>query len=151
RQRPAGRAGPAARPPPRHRGHGLRGFPVHYYGRDLAFIHDQGYRNYAGRCAPGILELLEPVRDGVVLELGCGSGALTRHLLAAVLGVGATAASADMLALAREARGPEADLRRLAMPGDPLPAADAIVSVGHAISYLPDAAAVDQALVAAAG
>jgi hypothetical protein len=32
----------------------------------------------------------------------------------------------------------------------PLPAADAIVSVGHAISYLPDAAAVDRALVAMA-
>jgi hypothetical protein len=32
------------------------------------------------------------------------------------------------------------------LPDDPMPAADAIVSVGHAISYLPDAAAVDRAL-----
>ncbi len=127
---------------------------MHYYQHDLAFIHDQGYGLYADRCAPGILELLSPLRDlrdGLVVELGCGSGALTRHLLAAGLRVVATDASADMLALAREALGPEADLRLLTLPGDPLPAADAIVSVGHAISYLPDAAAVEAALAAVAG
>ena len=125
--------------------------PVHYYQRDLAFIHDRGYGLHADRCAPGILELLSGIGDGLVLEFGCGSGALTRHLLAAGLRVVATDASADMLALAREALGPAADLRLLALPGDPLPAADAIVSVGHAISYLPDAAAVDAALTALAG
>jgi SAM-dependent methyltransferase len=124
---------------------------VHYYQRDLALIHDQGYGLHADRCAPGILELLSGVGDGLVLEFGCGSGALTRHLLAAGLRVVATDASPDMLALARAALGPDADLRLLALPGDPLPAADAIVSVGHAISYLPDAAAVDAALTALAG
>jgi SAM-dependent methyltransferase len=122
-----------------------------YYQRDLAFIHDRGYGLHADRCAPGILELLAGVGDGLVLEFGCGSGALTRHLLAAGLRVAATDASPDMLALARAALGPSADLRLLALPGDPLPAADAIVSVGHAISYLPDAAAVDAALAALAG
>ena len=122
-----------------------------YYQHDLAFIHDRGYGLHADRCAPGILELLSGVGDGLVLEFGCGSGALTRHLLAAGLRVIATDASADMLALARAALGPEADLRRLALPDDPLPAADAIVSVGHVISYLPDAAAVEAALAALAG
>ena len=58
---------------------------MHYYQRDLAFIHDQGYGLHADRCAPGILDLLTPARGGLVLELGCGSGALTRHLLAAGL------------------------------------------------------------------
>ena len=124
---------------------------MHYYQRDLALIHDQGYGLHADRCAPGILELLSGVGEGLVLEFGCGSGALTRHLLAAGLRVVATDASPDMLALAREALGPGVDLRLLALPGDPLPAADAIVSVGHAISYLPDAAAVDAALTALAG
>lgn len=122
-----------------------------YYQRDLAFIHDRGYGLHADRCAPGILELLSGVGDGLVLEFGCGSGALTRHLLAAGLRVVATDASADMLALARTSLGPDADLRVLALPGDPIPAADAIVSVGHAISYLPDAAAVEAALTALAG
>ena len=74
---------------------------MHYYQRDLAFIHDRGYGLHADRCAPGILELLAPERGGLVLEFGCGSGALTRHLLAAGLRVIATDASPDMLALAR--------------------------------------------------
>jgi SAM-dependent methyltransferase len=129
---------------------------VSYYQHDLAFVHDRGYGGHADRCAPGILELLAPVHGGLVLELGCGSGALTRHLLAAGHRVIATDASADMLALARSALARSAldghaDLRVLTLPDDPLPPADAIVSVGHVISYLPDAAAVDRALAAAAG
>ena len=123
---------------------------MHYYQRDLALIHDRGYGLHGDRCAPGILDLLAPVHDGVVVELGCGSGALTRHLLAAGLRVIATDASPDMLALARKALGPEADLRELTLPGDPLPPADAVVSVGHVLSYLPDAAAIEAALAAAA-
>jgi SAM-dependent methyltransferase len=122
-----------------------------YYRHDLALIHAQGYGGYADHCAPGILSLLSPVRGGVVLELGCGAGALTRHLLDAGFAVIATDAAPAMLELAWEALGGEADLRRLRLPDDPLPAADAIVSVGHVISYLPDTAAVERALVAMAG
>src|SRR5271154_3073078 len=114
-------------------------------------VHARGYSRHADRCAPGILELLDPVRGGLVLELGCGAGALTRHLLAAGHRVIATDASAALLELARAALGGEAALRQLVLPDDPLPAADAIVSVGHVISYLPDAAAVDRALIAMAG
>ena len=47
---------------------------MHYYSRDLALVHDRGFGQHADRCAPGILELLSPVRGGLVLELGCGSG-----------------------------------------------------------------------------
>jgi SAM-dependent methyltransferase len=120
---------------------------VAYYQHDLALVHARGFGQHADRCAPGILDLLAPVKGGLVLELGCGAGALTRHLLAAGHRVIATDASAAMLELARAALGGEAELRRLALPDDPLPAADAIVSVGHVISYLPDAAAVDRALI----
>ena len=122
---------------------------MYYYRHDLALIHDRGHGQHADRCAPGIIELLSPVRGGLVLELGCGSGALTRHLLAAGFQVIVTDASPDMLALARASLGPGADLRRLTLPEDPLPAADAVVSVGHVISYVPSAAAVDQGLAMA--
>ena len=127
-----------------------------YYQSDLALVHALGYGQHADNCAPGVLGLLAPVLGGQVLEVGCGAGALTRHLLAAGHRVIATDASADMLALARTAltrtgRGGSADLRRLTLPDDPLPAADAIVSAGHVVSYLPDAAAVDRALEAMAG
>ena len=49
-----------------------------YYSRDLALVHARGFGQHADRCAPGILALLSPVSGGLVLELGCGSGALTR-------------------------------------------------------------------------
>lgn len=122
-----------------------------YYARDLALVHARGYGQHADRCAAGILELLAPVSGGLVLELGCGAGALTRHLLAAGHRVIATDASADMLSAARAELGEQADLRLLALPGDPLPAADAIVSVGHVISYLSDATAVEMTLISMAG
>jgi SAM-dependent methyltransferase len=120
---------------------------VDYYQHDLALVHARGFGQHADRCAPGILDLLAPVKGGLVLELGCGAGALTRHLLAAGHRVVATDASAAMVGLARMMLGAKADVRRLALPDDPLPAADAIVSVGHVISYLPDAAAIDRALI----
>ncbi len=123
-----------------------------YYRRDLALIHHRGFGFHADDCAPGILTLLEPVRarDGLVVELGCGSGLLTRHLLDAGNRVIATDASPAMLDLAREVIGEAEEIRRLTLPDDPIPAADAIVSVGHALSYLPTAGAIDQALVAIA-
>jgi SAM-dependent methyltransferase len=121
-----------------------------YYGTDLALIHDAGFSAHADACAPGLLRILEPVlrRSGLVVELGCGSGALTRHLIDAGHRVVATDASPAMLALAR-GRVPDADeIRPLTLPHDPIPAADAIVSVGHAVSYVEDAPTVERTIVA---
>jgi SAM-dependent methyltransferase len=123
-----------------------------YYRGDLARIHHEGFAFHADDAAAGIIELLEPVRSsgGLVLEVGCGSGLLTRHLVDAGFRVIATDASPAMLDLAREvAPGAEA-IERLTLPDDPLPSADAVVSVGHALNYLPDEASIDRALVAIA-
>lgn len=122
-----------------------------YYRRDLALIHHLGFGFHADACAPGILKLLEPVqeRGGLVVELGCGSGLLTRHLLDAGHKVIATDASPAMLDLARE-NAADADIVELVLPDDAIPAADAIVSVGHVLCYLPDEPAIDRALVAIA-
>jgi SAM-dependent methyltransferase len=115
-------------------------------------VHQRGYGFHADACAPGILTLLEPVRErqGLVLELGCGSGALTRHLVAAGHRVVATDASPAMLELARAAVPGAEDVRLLKLPDDPLPACDAVVSVGHVLSYLPNEGSLKAALVAAA-
>jgi SAM-dependent methyltransferase len=123
-----------------------------YYRRDLARVHHLGYGFHADDCAPGIVELLGPIRerDGLVVELGCGSGLLTRYLLDAGLRVIATDASTAMLELAREYAGDAEDIHRLSLPEDPIPAADAIVSVGHVLSYLPDEASLFRALEAIA-
>jgi SAM-dependent methyltransferase len=82
-----------------------------------------------------------------VVEIGCGSGLLTRELIGAGHRVVATDASPAMLALAKELLTGARDIRRVVLPDDPLPAADAIVGVGHALNYLPDAHAVGRALV----
>jgi SAM-dependent methyltransferase len=100
-----------------------------------------------------VLALLEPVlaRNGLVLEIGCGSGLLTRALVDAGHRVIATDASPAMLAVACDQLGADApELRRLALPDDPLPAGDAIVGMGHPLNYLPDADAIDRALTAIA-
>ena len=55
-----------------------------------------------------------------------------------------------MLDLARDVAGDAEEIRRLTLPDDPIPAADAIVGVGHALNYLPDAGAIDRALIAIA-
>ena len=123
-----------------------------YYRRDLALIHHLGFGFHAEDCAPGVLALLEPVRErnGLVLELGCGSGLLTRHLVDAGHRVIATDASPAMLEIARETVPDVEEIRRLTLPDDPIPEADAIVSIGHVLSYLADGGSVDRALVASA-
>jgi SAM-dependent methyltransferase len=123
-----------------------------YYGPDLARVHHLGFGFHADACAPGILALLEPVRerDGLVLELGCGSGLLTRHLLDAGHRVVATDASPAMVELAWEHAAGAEEIRELVLPDDPLPPADAIVSVGHVVSYLDDEASLQRALRAVA-
>jgi SAM-dependent methyltransferase len=123
-----------------------------YYRRDLAYVHDRGFDFHAADCAPGILKLLEPVRQrhGLVLEIGCGSGLLTRYLIDAGHRVIATDASPAMLDLARQAVPDAEEIRLLVLPDDPVPAADAIVGIGHALNYLPDLAAIQRGLASLA-
>jgi SAM-dependent methyltransferase len=108
-----------------------------YYRPDLSLVHDRGFGVHAQMCAPGVLGLLEPIRarGGLVLEIGCGTGLLTRHLVAAGHRVLATDASPAMLDLAREAL-PDTQFARLTLPDDPIPPAHAVVGTGHALNYL---------------
>jgi SAM-dependent methyltransferase len=124
-----------------------------YYREDLALIHHLGFGFHAEDCAPGVLELLRPVLDagGLVVELGCGSGLLTKHLIGAGHRVTATDASPAMLDIARDyVAGAEA-IEELRLPDDPIPPADAIVSVGHVLNYLPNEPALLRALKSIAG
>ena len=123
-----------------------------YYRPDLALVHHLGFGFHADACAPGILDLLAPVRarDGLVVEIGCGSGLLTQ-----TPGGGRTPGrrhrrfgSDARPGPPPRSRGPDFELLRL--PDDAVPRADAIVSVGHVLSYLDDDTSIDKALVALA-
>jgi SAM-dependent methyltransferase len=124
-----------------------------YYRRDLARVHHEGFSFHAAKVAPGVLALLEPVRaaGGLLVEFGCGSGLLTRELIAAGHRVIASDASPAMVELAREVAPGAEGYVVLALPDDPLPAADAIVGVGHPINYLPSLEAIHAAVVGMAG
>ena len=123
-----------------------------YYRPDLARIHHLGFGFHADDTAAGVLALLAPVKErgGVVVEIGCGSGLLTRYLVEAGHRVIATDASPAMLDLARETVPGAEEIRRLTLPDDPIPEADAIVGVGHALNYLPNEASIDRSLAAVA-
>jgi SAM-dependent methyltransferase len=122
------------------------------YRQDLALVHHLGFGFHAAACAPGIVERLEPVRrrGGLVLEIGCGSGLLTKELVAAGHRVVATDASPAMLELARTTAPGAEEIRFLVLPDDPLPEADAVVGCGHVLNYLPDLDSIHRALEAIA-
>ncbi len=107
-----------------------------YYRENLAHIHHVGFASAADELALGVLDLLADLQaDATVLEIGCGGGEMTHHLVAAGFRVIATDASVAMLEIARkEVPGPV--YGRLTLPEDPIPEADAIVAIGHPIAYV---------------
>lgn len=108
------------------------------YGSDLAYIHDVAFGDFAREAAPGILEILvaSEIRDGLIVDLGCGSGIWAARLLAEgyeVLGIDASSA---MIALSRRAA-PGAKFRVASLHDSPIPRCAAVTALGEAIGYLP--------------
>ena len=83
-----------------------------WYREDLAYIHDVGHADFALRSAPGILEVLQEngIPDGLVVDLGCGSGLWARELLGAGYRVLGIDISESMIEIARE-KAPGAEFR----------------------------------------
>ncbi len=112
------------------------------YGADLAFIHHAGFGAFARDAGNGLLARLktEGIREGFVVDLGCGSGIWARRLLNAGYSVLGIDASRDMLALARR-NAPGARLVCASAYEVELPACDAVTSMGEVLGYLPRGAA----------
>ncbi|BAY20845.1 hypothetical protein NIES2100_05890 [Calothrix sp. NIES-2100] len=110
-----------------------------YYKEDLAFIHDVGYSDYALKSAPGILEILAEnnIREGLIVDLGCGSGLSAQEFTKAgyhVLGIDISEA---MIAIAR-ARVPNAEFRIGSLFEAEIPPCNAVTSIGECLNYLFD-------------
>ncbi len=110
-----------------------------FYGEDLAYIHDAGHADFALRSAPGILDMLRGngVSDGLVVDLGCGSGLWARGLLREgyrVLGIDISEAMGE---IARR-KAPGAEFRVGSLFEAPLPPCDAVTAIGEVLNYLFD-------------
>ncbi|HYH09882.1 MAG TPA: class I SAM-dependent methyltransferase [Thermoanaerobaculia bacterium] len=106
------------------------------YGDDLAYIHHHGFSEFIDSAAPGILETLwrEGIRDGLVLDVGCGSGILARELTRSGFDVLGIDASPAMIALARNTA-PDARFAIASFEDAELPRCKAITAVGEVLSY----------------
>ena len=109
-----------------------------FYADSLAHVHDAGFGDFARDAAPGLLRRLRRagVRDGLVVDLGCGSGIWARALTDAGYDVLGVDGSAAMLALARE-RAPSARFVRASAYDVDLPRCAAVTALGEVLNYDP--------------
>lgn len=110
-----------------------------FYGADQAAIHDTEFGDLARRAAAYLRSLLDEagLRQGTVVDLGCGSGILANALTGAGYDVLGVDISQDMLDLA-SANAPKASFRRGSLLDVELPSAVAVTAIGEALNYATD-------------
>jgi SAM-dependent methyltransferase len=106
------------------------------YGPDLAHVHDVAFGGWAREAAPYVLARLREagIDDGLVVDLGCGSGIWAAELLGAGYEVLGVDASAEMLALAR-GRAPGSELRHGSLHELRVPPCVAVTALGECVNY----------------
>ncbi len=106
------------------------------YSTDLAYIHDEGFAEFATRAAPDVIRILRRsgIRSGRIADVGCGSGILSRRLVDAGYEVNGFDISPAMIRLAR-AKVPEAHFRAAPLGSMRVPPCRAVIAIGEVISY----------------
>lgn len=106
------------------------------YGEDLARVHIAGYGFHWKQAAPFILTTLERrgIRDGLVVDLGCGGGEWLRMLSDHGYDVCGVDISPAMIRESRR-RAPRARLIRGSFVTADLPRCRAVTSLGEPINY----------------
>jgi SAM-dependent methyltransferase len=109
------------------------------YRADLAYIHDVGFGAFSLKAAPALLDILRRsgIRNGLVVDLGCGSGLWARKVVDAGYEVVGIDMSSAMIAMARS-KVPEGCFRRQSLFSADLPRCDAVTSLGECFNYLFD-------------
>ena len=110
-----------------------------FYEQDLAYIHDAGYGEHALKSAASILGILTKnhISDGLIVDLGCGSGLSTLEFIKAgyrVLGIDISEA---MIALAKN-RAPGAEFQVASLFKTDIPSCNAVTAIGECLNYLFD-------------
>ncbi|NET06846.1 MAG: class I SAM-dependent methyltransferase [Symploca sp. SIO2B6] len=110
-----------------------------WYKQDLAYIHDVGFSDYALKSAPGILEILaqNKILQGLVVDLGCGSGLWVQELTKANYRVLGIDISESMIEIARN-RVTDAEFLVESLFKAEIPPCNAVTSIGECLNYLFD-------------
>ncbi len=114
----------------------MRGETV-FYDEDLAYVHDLGFTDMARNAARTVLQLLKPqkIKNGLVVDLGCGSGVFAERITCAGYDVLGIDVSEAMLRLARK-RASRARFTRGSLFQEKLPNCMAVCAVGESVNYL---------------
>ncbi len=107
------------------------------YSIDLAYIHDVGFGDFADDVAPHLLRILRRagIRGGRIVEVGCGSGRLARHLTERGYQVHGSDVSPAMVRLARR-HAPRARFTVASLADVKIPRCDAVVGLGEVVTYV---------------
>ena len=106
------------------------------YRTDLAWIHHTGFSEFATLASRGILASLQShdIREGLIVDIGCGSGILARALTDAGYAVLGIDASPAMIDLAR-VTAPAARFEVASFDEATLPPCAAITAMGEVLNY----------------
>jgi SAM-dependent methyltransferase len=107
-----------------------------YASDDLAYVHDIGFHSYALEAAPGLLGVLRDhsIKDGLVVDLGSGTGTWAAELVRLGYGYLGFDQSAAMVRFAKKAV-PGARFRKASLFDAPLPRCRAVTSMGECLNY----------------
>ena len=111
----------------------------HAYDEDLAYVHDVGWGDFATESAPGLLEMLRRagIEEGLVVDLGCGSGLWAAELIRQGYDVLGVDVSAAMLKIARR-RAPQGRYVHGSFLDVELPPCAVVTALGEVFNYLFD-------------
>ena len=109
------------------------------YNNDLAYIHHDGFGGFARQASRGILDVLQKaqITDGLIVDMGCGSGIWADILLKKGYSVHGIDISEDMIQLARQ-QAPGATFEVNSFLKADIPPCRAVTCMGECLNYLFD-------------
>jgi SAM-dependent methyltransferase len=109
------------------------------YRDDLAYIHEAGFLAYVNEAGPGVLRALRGsgIHDGLIVDVGCGTGVLAAALSAVGFEVLGIDISRAMIAIARR-RARRVTFKIESLYRATIPRCRAVTAIGECLNYAFD-------------